>query len=95
MVRKGGFEPPRLSAPPPQDGVSASSTTSAGGKFPSFNFCKNRQKPAIRKAQEQFSIRVFLRVHAAHGGFYAIVSRHILQGKRGCARPQPAVTIRV
>jgi hypothetical protein len=25
----GGFEPPRLSAPPPQDGVSASSTTSA------------------------------------------------------------------
>jgi hypothetical protein len=30
MVRKGGFEPPRLSAPPPQDGVSASSTTSAG-----------------------------------------------------------------
>ena len=32
MVRKGGFEPPRLSAPPPQDGVSASSTTSARGK---------------------------------------------------------------
>src|SRR5205085_6516063 len=30
LVRKGGFEPPRLSAPPPQDGVSASSTTSAG-----------------------------------------------------------------
>ena len=29
MVRKGGFEPPCLSAPPPQDGVSASSTTSA------------------------------------------------------------------
>src|SRR5215831_3395147 len=29
VVRKGGFEPPRLSAPPPQDGVSASSTTSA------------------------------------------------------------------
>src|SRR5258708_40233341 len=29
MVRKGGFEPPRLSAPPPQDGVSASFTTSA------------------------------------------------------------------
>src|ERR1700727_2028173 len=32
MVRKGGFEPPRLSAPPPQDGVSASSTTSALGR---------------------------------------------------------------
>src|SRR3954466_2816397 len=29
LVRKGGFEPPRLSAPPPQDGVSANSTTSA------------------------------------------------------------------
>src|ERR1700689_4397292 len=29
LVRKGGFEPPRLSAPPPQNGVSASSTTSA------------------------------------------------------------------
>src|ERR1700741_4492025 len=28
LVRKGGFEPPRLSAPPPKDGVSASSTTS-------------------------------------------------------------------
>ena len=28
-MRKGGFEPPCLSAPPPQDGVSASSTTSA------------------------------------------------------------------
>ncbi len=33
MVRKGGFEPPRLSAPPPQDGVSASSTTSAKNCF--------------------------------------------------------------
>src|SRR5438270_1367902 len=29
LVRKGGFEPPRLSAPPPQDGVSASFSTSA------------------------------------------------------------------
>ena len=29
MVREGGFEPPRLSAPPPQDGVSANSTTPA------------------------------------------------------------------
>ena len=28
-MRKGGFEPPRLAAPPPQDGVSANSTTSA------------------------------------------------------------------
>src|SRR5438270_6907807 len=37
MVRKGGFEPPRLSAPPPQDGVSASSTTSAAYNLPIFN----------------------------------------------------------
>src|SRR5690242_4505881 len=29
VVRKGGLEPPCLSAPPPQDGVSANSTTSA------------------------------------------------------------------
>ena len=28
-MRKGGFEPPHLSAPPPQDGVSTGSTTSA------------------------------------------------------------------
>jgi hypothetical protein len=32
MVRKGGFEPPRLTAPPPQDGASASSATSARGE---------------------------------------------------------------
>ncbi len=31
-MRKGGFEPPRLTAPPPQDGASASSATSARGK---------------------------------------------------------------
>ena len=30
LVREGGFEPPRLAAPPPQDGVSANSTTPAG-----------------------------------------------------------------
>jgi hypothetical protein len=29
MVPKGGFEPARVSSPPPQDGVSAKSTTSA------------------------------------------------------------------
>ncbi len=37
MVRKGGFEPPRLSAPPPQDGVSANSTTSAICDLPVIN----------------------------------------------------------
>jgi hypothetical protein len=35
-VRKGGFEPPRLTAPPPQDGASASSATSARGKVKKF-----------------------------------------------------------
>src|SRR3972149_6682241 len=39
LVRKGGFEPPRLTAPPPQDGASASSATSA-----------KRQPPALRNA---------------------------------------------
>ena len=29
LVREGGFEPPRLAAPPPQDGVSANSTPPA------------------------------------------------------------------
>src|ERR1700740_3382954 len=42
MVRKGGFEPPRLSAPPPQDGVSASSTTSARDKL----FLRNPSRSA-------------------------------------------------
>jgi integrase len=32
MVRKVGFEPTRLAAPPPQDGASASSATSAQGR---------------------------------------------------------------
>src|SRR5882724_7439980 len=32
LLGKGGFEPPRLTAPPPQDGASASSATSARGE---------------------------------------------------------------
>jgi hypothetical protein len=44
MVRKGGFEPPRLSAPPPQDGVSASSTTSARGTS-----CNSSRRDIIAK----------------------------------------------
>src|SRR5712692_4013301 len=32
LVRKEGFEPSRLTAPPPQDGASASSATSARGR---------------------------------------------------------------
>jgi hypothetical protein len=38
-VRKGGFEPPRLTAPPPQDGASASSATSARGEVKNFMLC--------------------------------------------------------
>jgi hypothetical protein len=45
MVRKGGFEPPRLSAPPPQDGVSASSTTSA--TFSTKSFLRERDPEAV------------------------------------------------
>ena len=37
MVRKGGLEPPCLSAPPPQDGVSANSTTSARCNYRALN----------------------------------------------------------
>src|SRR5580658_1012136 len=37
MVRKGGLEPPCLSAPPPQDGVSANFTTSALQHCVTFN----------------------------------------------------------
>ena len=37
MVRKGGLEPPCLSAPPPQDGVSANFTTSALKNYFIFN----------------------------------------------------------
>ncbi len=37
MVRKGGLEPPCLSAPPPQDGVSANFTTSAFKNYFIFN----------------------------------------------------------
>ena len=33
MVRKAGLEPACLSAPPPQDGVSANSTTSAQARI--------------------------------------------------------------
>jgi hypothetical protein len=49
MVRKGGFEPPRLSAPPPQDGVSANSTTSALCKLPVINSLASSSRKGISK----------------------------------------------
>jgi hypothetical protein len=45
-MRKGGFEPPRLTAPPPQDGASASSATSARGEVKKL--CVSRQKISRR-----------------------------------------------
>ena len=45
-MRKGGFEPPRLTAPPPQDGASASSATSARGEVKKL--CVARQKISRR-----------------------------------------------
>src|SRR5579859_8073645 len=51
LVRKGGFEPPHLSAPPPQDGVSASSTTSALGLF----YTHERRTPDGRKRKLDYN----------------------------------------
>src|SRR6266566_2311416 len=53
MVRKGGFEPPRLSAPPPQDGVSASSTTSAQGRNFLRTGCLNYSKQRFRRIPDR------------------------------------------
>ena len=46
LVRKGGFEPPRLAAPPPQDGASASSATSARGEVKQIFYCAAISMPA-------------------------------------------------
>src|SRR5581483_6473575 len=61
MVRKGGFEPPRLSAPPPQDGVSASSTTSADVLTIKPNHYYSRSLPA--QFEGQFQVSSFLPLH--------------------------------
>src|SRR5208337_5201419 len=44
MVRKGGLEPPCLSAPPPQDGVSANFTTSAHTRPDAASITASKQK---------------------------------------------------
>ena len=54
LVRKGGLEPPCLSAPPPQDGVSANFTTSAytaGQGFPSGFHAETLRLIQYNKAQ--------------------------------------------
>jgi hypothetical protein len=79
LVRKGGFEPPRLSAPPPQDGVSASSTTSAlpsyrGQKTSCEGFHGNRI-PAIHDPAKPKMLLTGLRSNVISSG-------NILQCKR-------------
>src|SRR5215475_12428381 len=70
MVRKGGFEPPRLSAPPPQDGVSASSTTSARSKPSGLNMLPARTARGLGYD----SIMVNFREHSdLHSWFLASV----------------------
>ncbi len=65
-MRKGGFEPPRLSAPPPQDGVSASSTTSAGCNCNALNILARsafRGQPRLHRIlQRPFAFYTGLRV---------------------------------
>jgi hypothetical protein len=42
LVRKGGLEPPRPKALPPQGSVSTNSTTTAAGRILSFPFLKRK-----------------------------------------------------
>src|SRR5438477_6563466 len=63
MVRKGGLEPPCLSAPPPQDGVSANSTTSAGwSSSGSESSCRsyvaNRMKTSVVSGFKRLSTKL-------------------------------------
>src|SRR5437867_1996473 len=57
LVPKGGLEPPRVSPPPPQDGVSASSTTSALGKRVSENRKARKVESPLQVASEEASYR--------------------------------------
>src|SRR5208283_2478059 len=79
LVRKGGFEPPRLSAPPPQDGVSASSTTSAGCTLNVINNLATSVYEAFSTAPD-FAPASGTLLHA--GDLNVIVSGHVLQRKR-------------
>ena len=60
MVRKAGLEPACLSAPPPQDGVSANSTTSARYKPAGLNTLPARDR---KRNSAYDSITVNLREH--------------------------------
>ena len=50
LVPKAGLEPARLAAPPPQDGVSANSTTSAFELCPIFPTISFPASPAVERA---------------------------------------------
>src|SRR5271166_1479011 len=53
MVRKGGLEPPCLSAPPPQDGVSANFTTSAQPDAASTAASKQKRRGRLSIAKQR------------------------------------------
>jgi hypothetical protein len=53
-VRKRGFEPLRLTAPPPQDGASASSATSARGEVKKLCVARQRISRRILKGLAYF-----------------------------------------
>jgi hypothetical protein len=80
LVRKGGFEPPRLTAPPPQDGASASSATSAQG---------NETTQASLQRQTAYLKNIAL------SDFYLItwcparVAQRALPERRALVRPEP------
>ena len=66
MVRKGGLEPPCLSAPPPQDGVSANSTTSAKTRLYLTQTRGTGVSPVLSEPREE-RFRQF-RIHPSQAG---------------------------
>jgi hypothetical protein len=57
LVRKVGFEPTRLTAPPPQDGASASSATSARGEVKTQVAISGNSKPSLLIPGRLFRLR--------------------------------------
>src|SRR6266581_691572 len=74
MVRKGGFEPPRLSAPPPQDGVSASSTTSAQKR--GAQICQRSSWRKLAKFVNPKLLLYFL--HTRHHAFKPLLTEELM-----------------
>src|SRR6516164_7464908 len=72
MVRKGGLEPPCLSAPPPQDGVSANFTTSAhrpgGAVQPDFKQKHGDYSSITNDRRANYRYRCPGRVASTHNG---------------------------